>query len=88
MSDVPPALAARMDALVTAASPPEAYLDAAEELLRQLLGNGCATRSAALDLLTIDALVTTAFEVASAEPARVESRATAAVLRIAALGGS
>ena len=89
MSDAPPpALAARLAAAVDPSSPPEAYLDAALMLLRQLVQGGCATRAAALDLLVADALVTAAFEVASAEPASVEDRAATAVRRIAALGAT
>jgi hypothetical protein len=60
---------------------------AAEVQLSDRLRNGCATRAAAHDLLTTDALVTYAFEAAAEEdPATIESRAAAAMRRIAALG--
>jgi hypothetical protein len=89
MSDgPPPALAERLAEAVDASSPPEAYLEAALVLLGRLVHDGCATRAAALDLLVADALVTAAFEVASAEPASVEDRAATAVRRIAALGAT
>ena len=62
-------------------------LDAGELLLARLLRGGCATRAAAHDLLTIDALVTYAFEAATEDdPSSVEDRAAAAMRRIAKLG--
>jgi len=62
-------------------------LDAAEELLRELAARRSAGREAALDLLTVDALVTYAFEAAAASPA-LESTATAAMIRLAATARS
>jgi hypothetical protein len=88
MSDIPPALSARMAELVDEPSAPETYLDAAETLLRHVLHVGCVARASALDLLVVDALVTEAFAVASVEPQLIERRAEAAVRRIAALGGA
>lgn len=85
-SDVPPALAERLDAVVNRSSPPETYIDAALALLKRLVQEGSATRAAALDLLVADALVTAAFEVASPDPDAVEQRAANAVRRIAAVG--
>jgi hypothetical protein len=86
----PPVLAARVEAVVgprvgpSGVPSPEAYLDAAEELLATLISDGCVSRSSALDLLVADALVTYAFEVAADEPARVAERAERAMARIAA----
>jgi hypothetical protein len=61
------------------------YLGAAESLLHALLHDGCTSRTSAVDLLVVDALVTYAFEVASDDPARVAARAADAMIRIAAL---
>ena len=88
----PPVLAERVEAIVGprvganggGVPSPEAYLDAAEELLATLISDGCVSRSSALDLLVADALVTYAFEVAADEPARVAERAERAMARIAA----
>ncbi|HEX5831261.1 MAG TPA: hypothetical protein VFY16_09795 [Gemmatimonadaceae bacterium] len=65
--------------------PPEPHVTAGEALLERLLRDGCGTRAAAPDLLVADALVTRAFELASAEPARLEQRAHDAMVRLAAL---
>jgi hypothetical protein len=60
---------------------------AAELLLARLLSDGCATRDAAHDLLTADALVTYAFEAAAeTDPATLGESAANAMRRIAALG--
>ncbi|HEX2780260.1 MAG TPA: hypothetical protein VHM30_12230 [Gemmatimonadaceae bacterium] len=63
---------------------------AGESLLAKLLAEGCASRSAALDLLAADALVTYAFEAAAELPAEtaasVDARAADAMRRIAMLG--
>jgi uncharacterized membrane protein len=61
-----------------------ACLDAAEALLRELMKRPNAGREAALDLLTVDALVTYAFEASSDSPASLESRAATAMIRLAA----
>lgn len=68
-------------------APPSAelYLRAGEELLGELLRDGCSSRDSALDLLTADALVTYAFEAASLEPELLDARARSAMRRIAAL---
>ncbi|HVX40147.1 MAG TPA: hypothetical protein VHB25_11280 [Gemmatimonadaceae bacterium] len=91
----PPArLAARIDAVLGARAEEDATraaescLDAAEDLLRDLLARPSAGRDAALDLLTIDALVTYGFEAAAREPAAVEARARAAMQRLAATAAS
>jgi hypothetical protein len=83
-----------MKELVGAAGPPgmpgsgtpEAYIDAAEELLGRLLREGCMSRGEALDLLVADALVTAAFETGGDDPERVDARADWAMRRIASLG--
>jgi len=59
---------------------------AAERLLVQLLGGECATRAAAVELLTADALVTYAFEAAAeSRSADMDAMAARAMQRIAAL---
>lgn len=59
-------------------------LAAADELLRDLLARPSAGRESALDLLTVDALVTYAFEAASREPDRLDDHAARAMIRFAA----
>ncbi|HWZ59171.1 MAG TPA: hypothetical protein VNW46_09365 [Gemmatimonadaceae bacterium] len=88
----PAALAERIQALVTPRIPagrsvpgPDEYMDAADALLHELLRGECTSRTSAIDLLVVDALVTYAFEVASSDPARVTERARDAMRRIAAL---
>ena len=63
-----------------------ACLRAGEQLARELLRENATSRESALDLLAADALVTYAFEAASARPADLSKRAAAAMARIAALG--
>jgi hypothetical protein len=75
-------LGARSEAEATTA--PELCVAAAEELLRSLLSRPTAGRESALDLLTVDALVTYAFEAASEDPESVTDRAVAAMTRLAA----
>jgi hypothetical protein len=89
-SDAPPVvLAARVRAVlgerveVKAASAPAACVDAAEELLRELLSRPSAGRESALDLLTVDALVTYAFEAAANEPDSLIALAESAMSRLA-----
>lgn len=63
---------------------------AGEALLVRLLAGGCASRSAAPDLLAADALVTYAFEAAAERDdetaASIERRAAGAMRRIATHG--
>jgi hypothetical protein len=61
-------------------------LDAAERMVAGLLRDARTGRESAADLLAADALVTYAFEAASAEPAGLLERARAAMLRLARLG--
>jgi hypothetical protein len=81
------AVIGRLDPAASASTSSDAYLRAGEQLLAQLLRDGCASRESALDLLTADALVTYAFEAASDDPATLERRAQLAMTRIAALAG-
>jgi hypothetical protein len=62
-----------------------ACLSAAERLVEGLIRGNCTSRESALDLLTADALVTYAFEAASADPATLSTAARSAMSRIAAL---
>jgi len=61
----------------------ELCITAAEELLRDLLARPSAGRESALDLLTVDALVTYAFEAASDDPDSLALRAERAMTRLA-----
>jgi hypothetical protein len=61
---------------------PELCVEAAAELLHDLLARPTTGRASALDLLTVDALVTYAFEAAASDPATVEARAAAAMSRL------
>ena len=58
-------------------------LDAAEHLLDQVLRTDCETRASALDLLTVDALMTHALELAAKDPALLEQFPEQAMQRIA-----
>jgi hypothetical protein len=62
----------------------ELCVAAAEELLRELLARPSTGRDSALDLLTVDALATYAFEAASREPELLAARADDAMARFAA----
>jgi hypothetical protein len=87
----PPALAARLrDVLAPAlgdgvARAPDVCLRVAEEMLAEQLASGATSRTSALDLLTIDALVTYAFEALGAHPDTLDARAADAMRRIAAI---
>jgi hypothetical protein len=61
-------------------------LDAAERLLDSVLRSDCETRATALDLLTVDALMTQALEIASRDPKLLEEFPEHAMHRIAAHG--
>ena len=77
--------AAMRDALNGNQSPtPTEVLDAAERLLDKVLGTDCESRAAALDLLTVDALMTRAMEVACLDPSLVEGFPEQAMLRVSA----
>jgi hypothetical protein len=61
-------------------------LDAALHLLCDVLLTGCETRAAALDLLTVDALITRALELAAADPETMRTFPERAMQSIAAIG--
>ncbi len=65
---------------------PDVCIDAAEELLRDVLARGCTTRDSALSLLTADALLTYAFEAGADSPDTLDARADGAIRRIASVG--
>jgi hypothetical protein len=82
----PPAeLANAMRAAVQTASDPTAndLLEAAERLLDKVLRSDCETRASALDLLTVDALMTHSLLLASRDPQTREDFAKRAVMRVA-----
>jgi hypothetical protein len=90
----PPALAGRLRELLGAAAlasdareAPEVLLRAGEAVLGRLLHEAASTRESALDLLAADALVTYAFEAASAQPGTLEARAGRAMAEIARVAG-
>ena len=58
-------------------------LEAAERLLDQVLRTECENRSSALDLLTVDALMTRSLEIAARDPKLLESFPELAMRRIA-----
>lgn len=64
----------------------ERCVDAAVGLLGELLERPEAGRDAALDLLTVDALVTYAFEAAASRPGELDALARRAMERTATLG--
>lgn len=67
-----------------ASNAPDLCIAAAEDLLRELLARPSAGRESALDLLTVDALVTYAFEAAGDDPDSLMGRAEHAMTRLAA----
>ena len=62
---------------------PITVLEAAERLLDQVLRTECETRSSALDLLTVDALMTHALELITRDPELLEKFPEDAMRRIA-----
>jgi hypothetical protein len=72
MNPAPPAALANAmrNAVNEGANPPTAedLLAAAEHALDNVLRTDCETRASALDLLTVDALMTHALEIASNDP--------------------
>ena len=63
---------------------PIEVLEAAERLLERVLSGECENRSSALDLLTVDALMTQALEIAARDPKLLEDFPELAMRRIAA----
>ena len=90
-ADAPPALIARVQAVLaadegsTTLPVAEGLLRAAEALLGAVLKDGEAGRAVALDLLAADTCVTWAFEAAADAPGTLPERAEAAMQRIAEL---
>ena len=62
---------------------PAVCIAVAEALLTELLSGDATGRESALDLLTVDALVTYAFEAASARPVSVPGLAADSMARLA-----
>ena len=58
-------------------------LDAAERMLDNVLRTDCEARSSALDLLTVDALMTRAMEIAARNPSLLDEFPEQAMRRIA-----
>ena len=84
-SPAPEELATAMrNALKDATENPTAedLLEAAERLLDKVLRTDCETRPSALDLLTVDALMTHALQVASTDPKAPEDFPEQALRRI------
>jgi hypothetical protein len=66
------------------ASPtPNELLDAAERMLDNVLRTDCEARASALDLLTVDALMTRAMEIAASDPLLLDDFPEQAMRRIA-----
>ena len=71
-------------ALKDNASPtPNELLEAAERMLDKVLRTDCEARSSALDLLTVDALMTRALEIAARNPSLLDEFPEQAMRRIA-----
>ena len=85
----PPNLLSRLEAFAAAtphtAAPADALLDAAASAMADVLRGGCLTRTAGLDLLAVDALVTYVFEAAADDPQQLDARTERAMARVAAL---
>lgn len=90
----PPQLSARIaDVLTDRLDEPfecaaDVLLECAARQLAELVALPAAGRESALDLLTVDALVTYALEAASANPSSLSSHATAAMRRLGGLAAS
>jgi len=87
----PPRLLARVEESLgghlnqSAAAAPELCIAAAERLLGELLDRSTTGRESALDLLTVDALVTYALEAAATTPDSLPELTTNAMTRLAAV---
>ena len=82
----PAALSRSLDAALGGHEPEtaEGALRAAERLLERVLVSQCESRDAALDLLTVDALMTRAMEIAARDPNTLAEFPEVAMKRIAA----
>jgi hypothetical protein len=87
-AEIPAELARAMRAALTDNENPRAMqaLEAAEHLLDKVLLSDCDSRDAALDLLTVDALVTRSMEAAARDPALMKTFPEQAMQRIAKKG--
>ncbi len=74
--------------LADASEAPDRLLDAAESLLARSLAEGLMSRESALDLLTVDALVTYAFEASAGQTGSLPERGIRAMRSIASLAGT
>jgi hypothetical protein len=83
---VPEELGAAMRRALDDNSSPTAgeALEAAERLLDRVLRTECENRSSALDLLTVDALMTQALEISAGDPKLLKEFPELAMRRIAA----
>ena len=61
-------------------------LEAAERMLDRVLRTDCETRESALELLTVDALMTRALEIAAKDPKAMEDFPELAMQRVASQG--
>jgi hypothetical protein len=90
----PSRLAARIEQMLgnaveaNVADAPGIFIATAEALLRDLLSRPSTGRDIALDLLTVDALVTYAFEAASGDARSLPALADEAMRRFAATVGA
>ena len=66
------------------ATTPHELLNVAERLLDRVLAGECESRDSALDLLTVDALVTRAMEIAARDPDLLATFPESAMKRISA----
>ena len=81
----PPELANAMRGALEGEADPIAsdLLEAAERLLDKVLRSDCETRASALDLLTVDALMTHSLQLANADPSARDDFAERAMTRVA-----
>jgi hypothetical protein len=88
----PPELANAMRNAIEGEAKPEPtpndLLEAAERLLDKVLRTDCETRAAALDLLTVDALMTHSLLLANKDPEAPKDFAEQAMRRVASHGGA
>lgn len=86
--EVPEQLAAGMRRALGDKTSPTAIevLEAAEHLLEQVLRSDCETRGSALNLLTVDALMTHALEIAARDPRSLDEFPEKAMQRVASAG--
>ncbi len=89
----PAALRSAIDGALRSVKPgttdiPRQFIAAAESVLARVNENGCGDRSGALDLLTLDALLTYAMESACESSAISERTASAALAAIGAAAGA